>query len=57
MSRLSVNREDVLLNSDTTNGLWTCRLNGESSVPTPIPVGIYARGGGEYTDYTVFKIG
>ena len=45
VSRLSVNREDVSRDDDSTNGLWTCRLNGESSVS--IPVGIYERGGGE----------
>ena len=47
VSRLSVNSEDVSRDDATTNGLWTCRLNGEFSEPTPIPVGIYGRGGGE----------
>ena len=46
VSRLSVN-EDVSRNDTVTNGLWTCRLNGSASVPTPFPVGIYNRAGGE----------
>ena len=47
VSRLSVNSEDVSHDGAATNGLWMCRLNRESSVPTPIPVGIYGREGGE----------
>ena len=47
VSRLSVTIEGISDDDDSNNGLWTCRLNGESGVPTPIPVGIYSRGGGE----------
>ena len=45
VSRLTTNRPDEALTSAAANGLWTCRLNGASS--TAVPVGIYARGGGE----------
>ena len=45
MSRLSVNTEDVVRNGGGSNGLWTCRLNENVSVPTPIHVGIYGRSG------------
>ena len=47
VSRLSADREDVSRDDATTNGLWTCRLNGNATVPTSIPVGIYGRGRGE----------
>ena len=47
VSRLSVKRENVFSNASIVNGLLSCQLNGESSVPTPIPVGIYNRIGGE----------
>ena len=47
VSILSANTEDVSINITATNGLWICRLNESSSVPTPIPVGIYGRGGSE----------
>ena len=50
-SRLSVNEEDIsrvdAYDTVITNGLWTCQLNGEFGIATSIPVGIYARGGGE----------
>ena len=45
VSRLTTNRPDEALTSAAANGLWTCRLNAGSS--TAVPVGIYARGGGE----------
>ena len=45
VSRLTTNRPDEVLTSAATNGLWSCRLNGALS--TVVPVGIYARGGGE----------
>ena len=45
VSRLTTNRPDEALTSAADNGLWTCRLN--SSISTAVPVGIYARGGGE----------
>lgn len=43
-SRLSVNRNDVSRSDSKTNGLWTCRMNGDANVPSPIPVAIYRRG-------------
>ena len=45
VSRLTTNRPDEALTSAAANGLWTCRLNG--GIGTAVPVGIYARGGGE----------
>ena len=45
VSRLTTNRPDEALTSAAANGLWSCRLNG--GFGTAIPVGIYARGGGE----------
>ena len=48
VSRLSVNRENISRDDDISNGLWTCRLNERFYVPTPIPVGIYGRGEGEW---------
>ena len=45
VSRLTTNRPDEALTSAVANGLWTCRLS--SSISTAVPVGIYARGGGE----------
>ena len=45
VSRLTTNRPDEALTSAAANGLWTCRLNGSPN--TVVPVGIYARGGGE----------
>ena len=45
VSRLTTSRPDEALTSAAANGLWTCRLNTGSS--TAVPVGIYARGGGE----------
>ena len=45
VSRLTTNRPDEELTSAAANGLWSCRLSG--SISTAVPVGIYARGGGE----------
>ena len=45
VSRLTTNRPDEALTSAVANGLWTCRLN--AGIGTAVPVGIYARGGGE----------
>ena len=45
VSRLTTNRPDEALTSAAANGLWNCQLNGGLS--TAVPVGIYARGGGE----------
>ena len=45
VSRLTTNRPDEALTSAAANGLWSCRLNG--ALTTAVPVGIYARGGGE----------
>ena len=45
VSRLTTNRPDEALTSAVANGLWTCRLSG--SLKGAIPVGIYARKGGE----------
>ena len=45
VSRLTTNRPGEALTSAAANGLWTCRLNG--NIITAVPVGIYARGGGE----------
>ena len=45
VSRLTTNRPDEALTSAAANGLWTCRLN--AGISTAVPVGIYARGGGE----------
>ena len=50
VSRLTTNRPDEALTSAAANGLWSCRLNAGFS--TAVPVGIYARGGGEEV-YTV----
>ena len=46
VSRLTTNRPDEALTNTTANGLWTCRLF--ASINGAIPVGIYARGGGEH---------
>ena len=45
VSRLTTNRPYEALTSAAANGLWTCRLN--AGISTAVPVGIYARGGGE----------
>ena len=45
VSRLTTNRPDEALTSAAANGLWSCQLNG--GFGTAVPVGIYARGGGE----------
>ena len=50
VSRLSVNKKDVSRDDAITNGLWTCRLNGNFRAPVPIPVGIYDRGRGEWLE-------
>ena len=47
VSRLTTNQEDQPLDSIIANGLWTCRLDGDFNVA--IPVGIFIRGGGNYT--------
>ena len=51
VSRLTTNRPDEALTSAAANGLWTCRLNGSPN--TVVPVGIYARGGGEEEYYLI----
>ena len=45
VSRLTTNTPIEANTSAAANGLWTCRLNG--GISTAVPVGIYARGGGE----------
>ena len=45
VSRLTTNRPDEAITSAAANGLWTCRLN--VGLSTAVPVGIYARGGGD----------
>ena len=45
VSMLTNNRPDESLTSAVANGLWSCRLN--AGIGTAVPVGIYARGGGE----------
>ena len=45
VSRLTTNRPDEANTSTFTNGLWSCRLN--AGFGAIVPVGIYARGGGE----------
>ena len=45
VSRLTTNRPDEAITSAAANGLWSCRLN--AGFGTAIPVGIYARGGGQ----------
>ena len=54
VSRLTTNRPDEALTNAAANGLWTCRLNGGFS--TAVPVGIYARGGGEKHAISITKI-
>ena len=49
VSRLTTNRPDQALLSGAFNGLWTCQLNGDLN--GAVPVGIYARGGGEIRCY------
>ena len=46
VSGLSSNRAGIIRTDAGTNGLWTCRLNGEAR--GAVPVGIYVRVGGEY---------
>ena len=50
VSRLTTNRPDEALTSAAANGLWTCRLN--AGIGTAVPVGIYARGGGEILGFS-----
>ena len=45
VSRLTTNRPDEALTSAAANGLWSCQLS--ASISTAVPVGIYARRGGE----------
>ena len=45
VSRLSTDRPDERVTSAGANGLWTCQLSGGNI--EPIPVGIFAREGGE----------
>ena len=47
VSRLTTNRPDQSLENVIANGLWTCRLDGDIS--NAISVGIYIRGGGNYS--------
>ena len=47
VSRLTANQEDQPLENVAANGLWTCRLDGDFN--GAIPVGIYIRGGGNYS--------
>ena len=56
VSRLTTNRPNETNTSAAANGLWTCRLNGGFS--TAVPVGIYARGGGEkfFTCWYIIKV-
>ena len=49
VSRLTTNQEDQPLTNVIANGLWTCRLDG--AVSGAIPVGIYVRGGGNYSRF------
>ena len=46
VSRLTTNRPDEANISTQANGLWSCRPP-TASVRGAVPVGIYARGGGE----------
>ena len=45
VSRLSANGPNQVDTRALANGLWTCQLNGSAS--GAVPLGIYARGGGE----------
>ena len=49
VSRLTTNRPDEALTSAEANGMWICALNAGISIA--VPVGIYARGGGENITY------
>ena len=42
VSRLSANREEIVLLRELRNGLWTCR-----GYFTPVPIGIYGRNTGK----------
>ena len=67
VSRLSLNREDVIQIYPRTNGVWHCRLNAMgvrdsqgSTYDEQINVGIFSRGGGElsccFTDWHELKL-
>ena len=45
-AKLIANRPNNPLTSTAGNGLWSCRLN--AGFPGAVPVGIYARGGGNF---------
>ena len=45
-AKLIANRPNDALTSTAGNGLWSCRLN--AGFPGAVPVGIYARGGGNF---------
>ena len=47
VSRLTTNRPNQPFENIIANGLWTCRLDGVFN--SAIPVGIYIRGGGNYS--------
>ena len=47
VSRLTTNQPDQPLENVIANGLWTCRLDGDAF--SAIPVGVYIRGGGNYS--------
>lgn len=47
VSRLLLSREGIARNDTHTNGLWTCKLNGQTSRCNAVPVGIYGKTGGE----------
>ena len=53
VSRLTTSRPDEALTSAAANGLWICALN--AGLSTAVPVGIYARGGGEKGDLSHSK--
>ena len=47
LSRLSANASGIARDDGNSNGLWSCRLNGNTT--TAIAVGIYGRGTGRDT--------
>ena len=53
VSRLTNNQPEDPLENVIANGLWTCRLDGDSNAA--IPVGIYIRGGGKNHYYTIIS--
>ena len=54
VSRLSTNQPTQVDTRALANGLWTCQLNG--SVIGAVPLGIYARGGGEQSYTTLYVV-